>query len=334
MNIDCYAVKQPKSQLEPYHYNSSILGPHDIEVDITHCGICHSDIHLMDNDWGVTTYPAVPGHEIVGHIKAAGSAVRHLNVGDRVGIGWQRSSCMECEWCHKGEENLCYKQEATCVGHFGGYAEKIIADGRFAFKIPEKLASEHAAPLMCGGVTVFSPFIEHKITPLTKVGIVGIGGLGHLALKFARAWGCEVTAFSSKKDKEAELKELGAHHFVLSTDVDSLKRVKHSLDFLLMAGNVSMDWQNYLDILRPKGIFCCVGVTPQPLEISAFSLIESRKNVCGSNIGSRSAIVEMLRFTERHGIQPQIELFSMRDANQAIAKVREGKVRYRAVLVN
>ena len=183
------------------------LGPHDVEIRISHCGICHSDVHLVDGDWGMGSYPMVPGHEIVGTVAALGPEVRHLEAGARVGVGWQRGACLACESCGAGDENLCAENEATCVGHHGGFADRIRLDGRFAFPIPEGLASENAAPLLCGGATVYSP-LRRWVKPSMRVGVVGIGGLGHLGLQFARAMGCEVTAISSTPDKEAEARSL------------------------------------------------------------------------------------------------------------------------------
>lgn len=332
MAIKSYAATKPKQQLEAYSYEGAPLGPHDIEVKITHCGICHSDIHLIDNDWGSSTYPLVPGHEIVGVITETGSQVKNFKKGQRVGIGWQRSSCMECEWCGQGEENLCIKQEATCVGHQGGFADKIRADSRFAFAIPDALASEYAAPLLCGGATVFSPLISHSINPTHKVGVIGIGGLGHLALQFANAFGCEVTAISSTPDKKEEALSLGAHHFLSSKDDKAIAKAANSLDLIISTSMSSMKWSDYLNILRPKGKICIVGAVEKPIEVPFFSMVFGRKGISASNIASRPHMNQMLETAAKHGIKPQIELFDLKDVNTAIEKVRSGKIRYRAVL--
>lgn len=198
MTYHAYAARSARAHLEPFEYEPKPLGADDVEIAISHCGICHSDVHLVDGDWG-DVFPVVPGHEIVGNV-VGGSA---FSAGQRVGVGWQRNSCGECEWCAAGEEELCPKNEATCMGSFGGFADRIRVNRRFVFPIPEALPSEVAAPLLCGGVTVYSPLARFAGAG-TRVGVIGIGGLGHLALQFAKAMGCEVTAFSRSRDKEAE----------------------------------------------------------------------------------------------------------------------------------
>lgn len=334
MAIIGLAAKAQKQPLEKYQFDPASLGAWDLEVAITHCGICHSDLHLIDNDWGNSVFPLVPGHEIVGLITSIGSNVSELKVGQRVGIGWQRSSCMHCEWCHIGEENLCLTQEATCIGHPGGFAEKIRTDSRFAFPIPDQLKSENAAPLLCGGATVFSPLLTHNISATSRVGIIGIGGLGHLALQFARAFGCEVTAFSTSSNKKEEAKRLGAHHFLATNDSEQIKKAVNSFDFLLSTVDASLDWPLYLSLLRPKGVLCFVGAVGKPISIPFFSIVSGRKVVCASNIASRPQMKDMLRFAALHDIKAQVEVFPMQEANQAIDKLRAGQVRYRAVLKN
>ena len=332
MTIRCFAVQKPKELLAPYEYEPAPLGPLDIEVKITHCGICHSDISLIDNEWGKSVYPLVPGHEIVGIITALGPNVKELKLNQRVGIGWQRASCMMCEWCLSGQENLCLTQEATCVGHQGGYAEKIHADSRFAFPIPDGLDSAHVAPLFCGGATVFSPLLQHKINPMSKVAILGIGGLGHLAIQFAKGFGCEITAFSSHPDKKEEALGLGAHNFISSLDKDALKKAEGSFDFILSTVPTPLYWQTYLELLRPKGTLCFVGAQTKPIEVPFFSIISGRKCVTASNIGSRPDIRKLLDFAVRHSVKAQIETFKLEDVNKAIEKIRTDKIRYRAVL--
>jgi len=332
MGIKCFAAKSKGGPLEPHEYEPKALEPWEIEVEITHCGICHSDISLIDNEWGNSLYPLIPGHEIVGIVKKLGSQVKEFKVGDRVGIGWQRSSCFACEWCLTGDENLCLKQEATCLGHSGGYAECIHADSRFAFLIPESLDSAQIAPLFCGGATVFSPLVHHQIKPTTKVGIIGIGGLGHLAIQFARGFGCEITAFSTSIDKKEEALRLGAHHFIVSKDEAALKKVANSFDFLLSTVPTPLNWQTYLELLRPKGTLCFVGAQSKPIEVPFFSIIFGRKTVTASNIGNRLDIKHLLEFAALHKVKAEIEVFAMKDVNQAIEKVRSGKIRYRAVL--
>jgi alcohol/geraniol dehydrogenase (NADP+) len=334
MTIHAHAAMAPKQALTPFSYEPAGLGPWDVEVAITHCGICRSDIHLIDNDWSVSSYPLVPGHEIIGAIEDAGAEVKHLKKDQRVGIGWQRGSCLVCEQCLKGNENLCPKNRATCVGNHGGFAERIRVDSRFVFPIPDVLASENAAPLLCGGATVYSPLKHWGIVPSMRVGVIGIGGLGHLALQFAHAFGCEVTAFSSTPDKEKEACSFGAHRFIASKNPAALKKAAGSLDFILSTVFGSLDWNAYLSLLRPNGKLCFVGVPAELIQIHVGALLGGQKSVCASVIGSRNTIREMLEFAARHEILARIEVVKMADVNAAIEKVRANKARYRMVLQN
>ena len=326
MTIHAQAAMASKQHLKPFQYEPAALGPHDVEIAITHCGICHSDIHLIDNDWSMSSYPLVPGHEIIGTVADAGPAVKHLKQGQRVGVGWQRGSCLVCEQCVRGDENLCAESRATCVGNHGGFADRIRTDSRFAFAIPETLASENAAPLLCGGATVYSPLKHYGVVPPMRVGVIGIGGLGHLALQFANAFGCEVTAFSSTPEKEKEARDFGAHRFVASANPASLKNVVGSLDFILSTV--------YLSLLRPNGKLCFVGVPAAPIQIHIGTLLGGQKSVCASVIGSRNTIREMLEFAARHDIEAMTEVMPLADVNKAIEKVRANKARYRMVLRN
>ncbi len=334
MEIHCYAALEAKQPLVEHQYNPDVLGPWDIEVAITHCGLCYTDIHFIDNAMGNSTYPMIPGHEIIGTVLSVGSMVDPKRIGTRVGIGFQRSSCMDCEWCGRGQENVCTKQQATCLHHPGGFAERIIADSRFAFPIPEGLKSEVAAPLLCGGATVFTPLIEYEVSPLKKVGVVGIGGLGHLAVQFARAFGCEVTAFTSSLSKVDEAKEFGAHHVIVNTDPKELLKAANSLDFILCTVSIDMDWNVYLKALRPNGVLCFVGMLEKPLNIPFKNLVRGCKAISAGSIGSRPEIKDMLNFAALHNIQAKIELYPMSDINKAIDRLRKNQVRYRAVLVN
>jgi uncharacterized zinc-type alcohol dehydrogenase-like protein len=332
MPIHAYAAPAAGAPLEPFEYEPGPLGPHEIEVAVTHCGICHSDLHLIDNDWGNTSYPLVPGHEVIGEVAAVGGVVAEHRIGDRVGIGWQCGSCGHCDFCIAGDEQFCMENQATCVGHPGGYADRLRADDRFAFSIPAPLASEDAAPLLCGGATVYTPLRHFGVRPDHRVGVIGIGGLGHLAVQFARAFGCEVTAFSSSPDKEAEARDLGAHHFVASRDPDALAGAANTLDFLLATVNVSLDWLAYLNVLRPKGYLCIVGAVPEPLTIPAFALLVGQKAVCGSPIAGRPTLREMLAFAARHGIGSHSEAIPMTQVNTALDRLRANRARFRIVL--
>jgi len=330
--IQGLAAHAAGAELLPFRYDPGQLGLQEVEIGISHCGICHSDIHLISNDWGISQYPFIPGHEIIGTVTALGSAVRSLKVGQRVGLGWQSNSCGQCEWCTRGMENLCPESEGTCVHRHGGYADRVRANARFVIPIPDALPSEQAAPLLCGGITVYNPLRTRGINPSSRVGVVGIGGLGHIAIQFARVFGAEVTAFSTSAAKEDEARALGAHDFVNTRETKSMREVAGSLDFVLSTINADQDWGIYIQALRPTGTLCFVGVPPSPVVIQAFSLISGIRSITGSPIGSPCQIKEMLDVAARHGVKAKTECFPMAKANDAIEKVKKNKVRYRAVL--
>ena len=328
------AVHAAGAHLLPYKFDPGELQANEVEIKISHCGVCHSDIHLIDNDWGFSKYPFIPGHEIVGTVVSVGASVRDRALGERVGVGWQADSCGICEWCRQGDEHLCALAQPTCVGRNGGFADRIRVNSRFAIPVPETLESESVAPLLCGGITVYSPLRNHGVRPSSRVGVIGIGGLGHIGIQFAKAFGAEVTAFSTSKDKEAEAKSLGAHQFVNTRDTGALKKVAGSFDFLLSTVGADQDWQGYVNALRPKGVMCVVGAPPSPIQVQAFSLIGQQKGISGSPTGSPRDLHEMLDVAERHGIKAITERFAMNKANDAVAKVKKNQIRYRAVLTN
>ena len=328
------AVHAAGAQLLAYKYDAGELGPNDVAVKISHCGVCHSDVHLIDNDWGLSKYPFIPGHEIVGTVTAVGSAVVDRTVGERVGIGWQADSCGVCEWCRQGDENLCPNGQPTCVGRNGGYADSIRVNSRFAIPVPESLESENVAPLLCGGITVYSPLRNLGVRPSWRVGIIGIGGLGHMGIQFANAFGAEVTAFSTSKDKEEEARSLGAHHFINTREANGYKKIGGSFDLLISTVSADQDWQSLINALRPKGTLCVVGVPPSPLQIQAFSLIGAQRSLAGSPTGSPRVLHEMLDVAARHKVKAITERFPMAQANEAITKVKKNQIRYRAVLAN
>jgi len=333
VSISAFAALAAKEPLSPWVYEPAALQPHELEIEISHCGICHSDLHLIDDDWGVSSYPLVPGHEIVGTVVAAGPASA-VAAGIRVGVGWQRSACLACEFCLAGNENLCRSQTATCVGQMGGFASRIRIDSRFAFPIPAALDSAAAAPLLCAGVTVFAPLRRWRIGKGARVGVIGIGGLGHLALRFLKAMGCATTAFTSSPDKRDEALRLGAAEVCSSTNAKEIRAHAGRLDFLLCTVPARLDWVTYLETLKPNGVLCLVGAPPGLLQIPASQLVSSQRAICGSDIGSPGAIREMLAFAAEHGIAAQIETAPMSGVNAALQRVRENKVRYRMVLTN
>jgi uncharacterized zinc-type alcohol dehydrogenase-like protein len=332
--IQGFAAHAAGAELLPYHYDPGKLGSQEVEIAVTHCGVCRSDLHLISNDWGISQYPFIPGHEIVGTVSAVGAEVKSLQAGQRVGLGWQSNSCGECEWCTRGMENLCAASEGTCVHRNGGYADRVRANSRFVIPIPDALASQHAAPLLCGGITVYNPMRTYGVNPSSRVGIIGIGGLGHMAIQFARVFGAEVTAFSTSATKEKEARALGAHNFVNNRESKALKEVAGTLDFILSTVNADQDWSTYIQALRPTGTLCFVGVPPSPVAVHAFPLISGHRSICGNNTGSPFQLREMLDVAARHGVKAQIESFPMAKANEAIEKVKKNKVRYRAVLAN
>jgi alcohol/geraniol dehydrogenase (NADP+) len=301
-------------------------------VKVTHCGVCHSDLSMLDNEWGMTEFPFVPGHEVSGTVEQVGSGVRHLKKGDRVGIGWHAGSCQECMQCMSGDHNLCAQGEGTIVGRHGGFADRVKAQAAFAVKIPDGVDPVSAGPLFCGGITVFNPIVQFGVKPTDRVGVIGIGGLGHLAIAFLNKWGCEVTAFSSSPDKEAEAKSMGAHRFMSSKDSDALEKAAGSLDFVISTVNVSLDWEAFINCLKPKGRLHVVGAVLEPIPVGAFSLIMQQRSISGSPVGSPATIATMLDFCARHGITPQTEVFKMSDVNKALDHLRAGKARYRVVL--
>jgi alcohol/geraniol dehydrogenase (NADP+) len=331
LQFSAFAALGAKQALVRHAYEPGPLGPMDVEIAISHCGVCHSDLHLIDDDWSISKYPLVPGHEIVGKVSAVGREAAY-EVGQRLGVGWQRSSCHACEQCKAGQENLCPQQEATCVGHMGGFADRIRVDGRFAFALPDRLESESAAPLLCGGVTVFAPLRRWGVRTGSRVGVIGIGGLGHLALRFARAMGSVTTAFTSSPDKRDEANRLGADHVASSTAPREILTHKMDFDFLLCTAPARVDWTSYLQTLKPGGVLCLVGAPPGLMQFPTSLLLTGQRVVCGSDIGSPAAIREMLAFAAEHGIVADVETVPMAGVNEAIQRVRENRVRYRMVL--
>jgi alcohol/geraniol dehydrogenase (NADP+) len=329
-----YATHAAGAELLAYRYEVGELGADEVQVRISHCGICRSDLHLIDNDWQVSKFPFVPGHEIVGTVEAIGKAVQKLQPGDRVGVGWQSGSCENCTWCRSGKENLCPDSQPTCVHRNGGFADAVRVPARFIIPIPEALESENAAPLLCAGITVYTPLRTYGVSPASRVGVVGVGGLGHLALQFARVFGAEVTAFSTSPAKEEEARAMGAHHFCNSRESKGMKALGGSLDLIISTVNADQDWSAFLTTLRPEGVLCLVGAPSRPLQIPGSLLIQAARTVSGSNTGSPLALAEMLDVAARHKVKAQTERFPMGRVNEAVAKVRKGAVRYRAVLAN
>lgn len=334
MKVNGYAAFEPKGKLESFSYELGEIGSEEVDIKVSYCGVCHSDISMINNDWGMTQFPIVPGHEIIGEVVAAGNAVKNIKIGDKVGLGWLSSSCMSCHECMSGSHHLCSKAEPTIVGRQGGFADYVRGHWSWAIPLPDAIDMSKAGPLLCGGITVFNPIILANVKPTDTVGVIGIGGLGHMALKFLKHWGCEVVAFSSNLDKEEEILKMGATQVIASTSPGELASIKGKLNFILNTTNVTLNWDSYLSCLAPKGKFHTVGAVLEPMAIPAFSLIMGEKSVGGSPIGSPALTKTMLDFCVRHDIYPTVEEFPMAKVNDAIKHMEEGKARYRIVLKN
>lgn len=332
MLIKALAAQDVGGELTAYEFEAPELGQYDVEIKVSHCGLCHSDLSMINNDWGASHYPLIPGHEVVGTVAKLGSKVKKHKLGDAVGLGWHAGYCEQCDYCGQGDHNLCASTRPTIIGRHGGFAERVQASETAVVALPDGLDHASAGPLFCGGITVYNPMVQFDIKPTDKVAVIGIGGLGHLALQFLKAWGCEVTAFSSNASKAAEAKQLGAHHVLDSTDTAQLKDAKNHFDFIICTVNVSLNWSAYLGTLAPRGRLHFVGVLTDPLAISVGQMMSKQLQISSSPVGSPATIAEMLKFAARHNIKPAIELFPFAEANAAIAKLKAGQVRYRAVL--
>jgi uncharacterized zinc-type alcohol dehydrogenase-like protein len=331
MNCKAWVANGAKQPIGLETVDLGPLGPEDVEVVVEHCGLCHSDLSVLNNDWGVSQFPAVLGHEVIGRITAVGPGTKARNVGQRVGVGWFSASDMHCRQCMSGNHHLCAQAQATIIGHRGGFASHVRAHWAWAIPLPEKLKAAESGPLLCGGITVFAPLAMYA-KPTDRVGIIGIGGLGHMAVKFAAAFGCDVTAFTSSESKFDEAKGFGADHVECTKDSAAIKKLAGSFDLLISTVSVKLDWDAMIGTLAPHGRLHDVGVVPEPIPVSAFSLIVQQRSVSGSPTGSPVEIETMLDFASRHNIAPQTEHFPMSKINEAFARLESGKAHYRIVL--
>ena len=319
--------------LKPTIYDLAEMGENDIRVSVTHCGLCHTDIQAVDDFYGITEYPFVPGHEIVGYVAQVGGAVSNVKVGDRVGIGWQGRACMQCEWCLKGQEEMCMDiVESATWNPYGGFSTSVIVDHRFAYPLPDDMPSEIAAVLMCAGISVFSPLHRYAWQLPMKVAIMGVGGLGHLAIQFAHALKHEVTAISSSAEKEEQALAFGADHFILSSDRAGLREHNFSFDLLLVTATGKIPWDPLLNTVKKEGRIILVSFPDMSMDPT--DLVAHNLSISGSFLGNHTSMREMLSFAEEHKITPMVELMPMAQVNEAIQRVKENKARYRIVLVN
>ena len=294
-----WAATRSGAPLERLDFDPGTLDAEDVEIAVEYCGVCHSDLAMVDSEWFPASYPLVPGHEIVGTIVAVGPQAKGRSVGQRVGLGWHAKSCLHCQFCMGGEQNLCGKRQPTIIGRHGGFADKVRAHWSWALPLPATLDASAAGPLMCGGGTAFLPFVIHDIKPTDRVGVVGIGGLGHLAVKFAKAWGCDVTAFTSSPSKREEALLLGAHRTVSSVDVKELKAFAGQLDFLLVTVGASLEWDALIGTLAPKGRLHMVGVVTEAMKVRTGGLLSWQRSISASPTPSDAV---MQRWVDSNGI--------------------------------
>lgn len=332
--IKSYAATQAGAELELYEYDAGELKAEDVEVQVDYCGICHSDLSMIDNEWGFSQYPLIAGHEVIGRVVALGTAAQDkgLKIGQRVGIGWTARSCGHCDACISGNQINCLEGATPTILNNGGFADKLRADWQWVIPLPETMDIESAGPLLCGGITVFKPLLMHHITATSRVGVIGIGGLGHIAIKLLHAMGCEVTAFSSNPAKEKEVLAMGADKVVNSRDPEALRALAGQFDLIINTVNVDLDWQPYFEALAYGGNFHTVGAVMKPLPVPAFTLIAGDRSISGSATGTPFELRKLMKFAGRTRVSPTIELYPMSKINEAIQHVRDGKARYRVVL--
>lgn len=336
-----YAAPAAASKLEPYNFERRDPGPHDVLIDILYCGVCHTDIHFINNDWGFSLYPMVPGHEIVGRVAAVGAHVKKFKPGDMAGVGCLVDSCRECDYCNEGLEQFCqggnvftysgYEKDGKTVTQ-GGYSNKIVVEERFVLKVSEKLSPAHAAPLLCAGITTYSPLRHWKVGKGHKIGIIGLGGLGHMAIKFAASFGAEVTVLSTSPNKKEDALKLGAHNFVVTKDEEQVKSVANTFDFILDTLSASHDYNMYVGMMKVDGTLICVGLPPEPITVPAFNLVFARKCVAGSLIGGLPETQEMLDYCAEHNIVSDIEVIPIQKIQEAYERMLKSDIKYRFVI--
>jgi uncharacterized zinc-type alcohol dehydrogenase-like protein len=340
-NIASYAAQSATTPLAPFDISRREPGPHDVEIDILFCGVCHSDIHQARNEWGGSVFPMVPGHEIVGRVTRTGSHVTKFKAGDLAGIGCFVDSCRTCVNCQAGEEQYCdggvawtynSTERETKAPTYGGYSTLIVADEHYILHVADTLSLPGVAPLLCAGITTYSPLRHWNIGRHSKVGVVGLGGLGHMGVKFAAAFGAEVTVLSTSASKEADARKLGAHDFLVTSDEDEMKKRKSHFDFILNTVSAKHDYGQYLQLLKLNGTMTLVGIPPEPIPLKANPLISRRRSLSGSMIGGIRETQEMLDYCAEHNIVSDVEVIPMQMINEAYDRMLRSDVRYRFVI--
>lgn len=341
MDVMAYVAPSAGARLERSSITRREPGPRDVAIDIAYAGICHSDIHQAREEWGGSLFPMVPGHEITGIVTAVGADVTRFAPGDRVGVGVFVDSCRTCEACARGLESYClngpsptyngYEQDGV-TPTYGGYSTHIVTDEHFVVAVPEALGLDVAAPLLCAGITTYSPLRHWNVGPGSRVAVMGLGGLGHMGLKFAAAMGAEVTLISHSPSKETDARRLGAHDFLLSSDRDAMRGSRNRFDFILNTVSANLELHRYLALLRLDGTLCNVGLPTEPLSVPTFALTGARRSIAGSNVGGCAEVQEMLDFAAEHGLGSDIEIIDAADVNEAWERVVISDVRYRFVI--
>lgn len=339
--VKAYAAQSATQPIEPYQIDRRELLPDDVEIKILFCGVCHSDIHTARNEWGGTMYPVVPGHEIVGTITNIGNQVSRFKLGDTVGVGCFVDSCGHCRNCEEHNEQYCENGNSQTYNSFlqdkktityGGYSSHIVVTEKFVLNIPKNLPLENVAPLLCAGITTYSPLKHWNVKKGDRLAVVGLGGLGHMAVKIGASMGADVTVLSRSEGKEKDAERLGAHHFELTTDEENMKRMANSFDFIIDTVSAKHDYNEYLKLLRTNGIMILLGVPPTPSDVKAFYLIGGRRSLVGSLVGGIKETQEMLDYCSVHGITSDVEVIHINRINEAYERTLAGDVHYRFVI--
>ncbi|RNI31840.1 NAD(P)-dependent alcohol dehydrogenase [Hanamia caeni] len=336
-----YAAQKAGDTLAPFNFERRDPGPHDVEIDILYCGVCHTDIHLVNNDWGISVYPMVPGHEIIGRVVSVGEHVKKFKPGDTAGVGCLVDSCRDCEYCNEGLEQYCangfvltysaYEKDGKTITQ-GGYSSKIVVDERFVLKVDKRLSPEKAAPLLCAGITTYSPLKQWKVGKGHKLAIIGLGGLGHMAIKFGVSFGADVTVLSTHENKRADALKLGAHNFVVTTDEEQLKTVANTFDFILNTLSVPHDYNKYVGLLKTGGTMICVGLPTEPMQVPSFNIVFTRRCIAGSLIGGLPETQEMLDYCAENNITADVEVIPIQYIQDAYKRIQNSDIKYRFVI--